>query len=135
MAYSTALDGPGVFSLERVQEFFKKMKLPLTKVIVKQDYFDKYLYKKGSSENQRFYNFVTNSKLCPVIGAMRLIPKTGNWDCHAMVVDKAIQDGTDWYFQCKNTYKENPRVFVGHASHQSIEWKTYDAIIISFERK
>ena len=134
MAYSTALDGPGVFSLGQVQLFFKKMKLDLSKVIIKQDYFDRNLYLKGSRENKKFYDFVTSSKLCPVIGAMKQNPKTKNWITHAMVVDKAIQDGTDWYFQCKNTYKKTPQVFVGNAS-QKWPWKTFDAIIISFDRK
>ena len=135
MAYSTALDGPGVFSLGQVQLFFKKIKLDLSEVEIKQDYFDRNLYRKGSAENQRFHDFVTSSKLCPVIGAMRKIPGINEWETHAMVVDKAIPNGSDWYFQCKNTFKSNPQVFVGHASHQSIVWKTYDAIIISFARK
>ena len=135
MAYSTALDGPGIFSLERIQEFFKKMKIDVSEVEIKHDYFNDNLYTKGTSENQRFYDFVTSSKLCPVIGAMKWIPKIKDWASHAMVVDKAIPDGNDWYFQCKNTYKDTPQVFVGHASHKSIEWKTYDAIIISFDRK
>ena len=109
------------------------MKIDLFKIEIKHDYFNRNLYRKGTRENQRFYDFVTSSKLCPVIGAMRLIPRTNEWETHAMVVDKAIQDGTDWYFQCKNTYKKTPQVFVGNAS-QKWPWKTYDAIIISFDR-
>ena len=124
MKYSTALDDPGIFNLERVQEFFKKMKLDLSKVIIKQDYFE--LYNPRSRDYRRFYNFVKNSKLCPVIGA--------NGSSHAMVVDKAIQYGTDWYFQCKNTYKDNPQVFVGHVIPFLPVSFTYDAIIISFDR-
>ena len=129
MAYSTALDGPGIFSLERVQLFFEKMKLDLAKVVIKQDYFE--LFDESSRDYQRFYNFVIHTKLCPVIAADHIVTN----DCHAMVVDKAIQHGAEWYFQCKNTYKANPQVFVGHASHQSIEFEPYDAIIISFARK
>ena len=52
-----------------------------------------------------------------------------------MVVDNAIQQGDEWYFQCKNTYKNDPQTFVGHISHQLIEYTPYDAIIISFDRK
>ena len=124
MAYSTVLDGPGVFSLGQVQLFFKKMKLDLSKVIVNQDYFQ--LFNPRSHDYQRFYDFVTDSKLCPVIGA--------NASRHAMVVDKAIQHGTGWYFQCKNTYKDRPKVLVGHVVPFSPESFPYDAIIISFDR-
>ena len=60
MAYPTALDGPGILSLERIQLFFEKMKLPLSKVIIEQDYFE--LYNKSDPDYQRFYNFVTQSK-------------------------------------------------------------------------
>ena len=126
MAYSAALDGPGIFNLERIQLFFKKMKLPLSKVIIKQDYFE--LYDPSLSDNQRFADFVRQSKLCPVIGAVN--PTSS----HAMVVDKAMQHGTGWYFQCKNSYKANPQVFVGHQNLASIEFKPYDAIIISFDK-
>ena len=124
MAYSTALDGPGVFSLGQVQLFFKKMNLDLSKVIVNQDYFQ--LFDPRSPDCRRFYDFVTNSKLCPVIGA--------NGSSHAMVVDKAIKHGRGWYFQCKNTYKSRPRVLVGHVIPFSPESFPYDAIIISFDR-
>ena len=82
MAFSTALDGPGVFSLVQVQEFFKKMGLDLSKVIIKQDYFQ--LFNPASPDYRRFYDFVTDSKLCPVIGA--------NNSSHAMVVDKAAKE-------------------------------------------
>ena len=51
-----------------------------------------------------------------------------------MVVDKAIQYGTGWYFQCKNTYKDNPQVFVGHVIPFLPVSFPYDAIIISFDR-
>ena len=119
----------GIFSLERIQEFFKEMKLYLAKLVVKQDYFE--LFDESSRDYQRFYNFVIHSKLCPVIAADHIL----NNSCHAMVVDKAIQHGSEWYFQCKNTYKANPQVFVGHASHHSIEFKPYDAIMIYFDRK
>ena len=101
MAYSTALDGPGIFNLERVQLFFIKMRLDLSKVIIKQDYFE--LYDPGLSDNQRFADFVRQSKLCPVIGAVKYNPAINDWDSHAMVVDKAMSHGTEWYFQCKNS--------------------------------
>jgi hypothetical protein len=126
MKYPTALDGPGIFNLERVRLFFKKMNLPLFKVIIKQDYFE--LYDLRLSDNQRFANFVQQSKLCPVIGAVN--PQSG----HAMVVDSAIPHGNTWYFQCKNTYKGDPLVYVGHQNLPFIEYKPDDAIIISFER-
>ena len=61
MAFSTALDGPGIFSLEQVQLFFQKMKLPLAKVIIEQDYFD--LYDGYHPDYQRFYDFVRQTKL------------------------------------------------------------------------
>lgn len=129
MKYSTALDGPGVFSLGQVQLFFKKMKLDLSKVIIKQDYFNLYAdYYQTSIDYRRFYNFVTDSKLCPVIGA--------NDSSHAMVVDKEIKHdaGYGWYFQCKNTYKDNPQALVGHVIPFSPEYFPRDAIIISFDR-
>ena len=128
MAYSTALDGPGILSLERVQLFFEKMRLPLSKVIIDQEYFE--LYDPRLNDYHRFHNFVRHTKLCPVIAAIEIASNC----CHAMVVDKAIQYGTEWYFQCKNTYKANPQVFVGHLSLQSIEFTPFDAIIISFDR-
>lgn len=124
MKYSTALDGPGVFSLGQVQLFFKKMNLDLSNVIIKQDYFQ--LFNPRSNDYRRFYNFVTSTKLCPVIGT--------NASSHAMVVDNAIQHGTGWYFQCKNTYKSNPQALVGHIIPFSPELFPYDAIIISFDR-
>lgn len=126
MAFSTALDGPGVFNLERIQLFFKKMKLPLSKVIIKHDYFE--LYHPSLSDNQRFADFVRQSKLCPVIGAVN--SQSG----HGMVVDSAIPHGNTWYFQCKNTYKDDPLVFVGHQNLPFIQYKPEDAIIISFDR-
>ena len=133
MAYSTALDGPGIFSLERVQLFFKKMKLDLSKVIIKQDHFN--LEDPKSRDYRRFYDFVNQSKLCPVIAADPLHTLC----LHAMVVDKAIQYGTEWYFQCKNTYKDTPKVFVAHLSTHLkgplITYKPYEAIIISFDKK
>ena len=100
------------------------MKLDLSKVIIEQDYFQ--LFNPRSADYRRFYDFVTRTKLCPVIGA--------NASSHAMVVDKAIQHGTEWYFQCKNTYKSNPQVMVGHIVPFPPESFPYDAIIISFDR-
>ena len=130
MAYSTALDGPGILSLERVQLFFKKMRLPLSKVIIKQDYF--WLYDEYDPDNQRFLDFVNQTKLCPVIAAEDI----ASGDCHAMVVDKAIQHGSEWYFQCKNTDKTNPQVCVAHMSTglQFLQYIPGDAAIISFDR-
>ena len=50
-----------------------------------------------------------------------------------MVVDKAIPNGSyTWYFQCKNSYKADPQVMVGHLN--MIEFEPCDAIIISFDR-
>jgi len=41
MIHGTALDSTGLFQLERVQEFFKKMKIPLDQVkFDKSEYFD-----------------------------------------------------------------------------------------------
>ena len=124
MKHPTALDGPGVFSLGQVLLFFEKMKIDLAKVNIKQDYFQ--LFNPQSPDYRRFYDFVSASKLCPVIGA--------NGSSHAMVVDKAIQLGTRWYFRCKNTYKSKPQVLVGHVIPFSPESFPYDAIIISFDR-
>lgn len=129
MAYSTALDGPGIFSLERIQLFFAKMNLLLSKVIIKQDYFDLY---DQQSDYKRFVDFVRQSKLCPVLGAVKYDPAYMEWDSHAMVIDKAIPNGTEWHFQCKNSYKANPQVLVGH--QQTFDFKPFDAIIISFDR-
>ena len=50
-----------------------------------------------------------------------------------MVVDKGIQQGDEWYFQCKNTYKSDPQTFVGHCDGK--KYNPFDAIIISFDRK
>ena len=61
MAFPTALDGPGIFSLERIQLFFKKMKISLSKVIIKQDYFD--IEFADDSDNQRLFDFVAQTKL------------------------------------------------------------------------
>ena len=52
-----------------------------------------------------------------------------------MVIDGAEEKDGEWYFQCKNTYKNDPQVFVGHAELHFIEYKPFDAIIISFDRK
>ena len=60
MAFPTALDGPGIFSLERVQLFFNKMKLPLSQVVVEQDYFE--MEYPDYPDNQRLYDFVNTSK-------------------------------------------------------------------------
>ena len=133
MKYPTALDGPGLFNLERVQLFFQKMKVDLSKVIINQKYFE--LNNPQLNAYKQFYAFVQQTKLCPVIAADHIVTDS----CHAMVVDKAIQHGTDWYFQCKNTYKSNPKALVGHINlrswFQSIEYKPYDAICISFDKK
>ena len=126
MVYSTALDGPGIFNLERVQFFFQKMNLPLSNVIINHDYYK--LKDPLSSDNQRFADFVEKSKLCPVIGGLNA--RSG----HAMVVDKAIPHGSECFFQCKNSYKAKPQVFVGHQNLPLIEFKPLDAIIISFDR-
>ena len=128
MTYPTALDGPGIFSLERVQLFFEKMKLDLSMVIIKQEYFE--LYTECHTDYQQFYDFVQQTKLCPVIRAEEIA--SNYW--HAMVVDKAIQHGSQCYFQCKNTYKAKPQVFVGHLSLPKIEFTPFDAIVISFAR-
>ena len=128
MAYSTALDGPGIFSLERVQLFFKKMKLDLSKVNIKQEHFN--LANPKSADYKKFHEFVIQSELCPVIAADPLHTLC----LHAMVVDKVIQHGTEWYFQCKNTYKSNPQVMVGHIVPFPPKSFPYDAIIISFDR-
>ena len=40
MVSKTALDGKGIFQLGLIQDFFKKMKLPLSQVKVEGDYFD-----------------------------------------------------------------------------------------------
>ena len=40
---------------------------------------------------------------------------------YAMVVDKAVQNGNEWYYQCKNSYKSKPQVFVGHQNLPSVK--------------
>ena len=93
MAYSTALDGPGILSLERVRLFFEKMKLPISKLVIKQKYFK--LFDEHHPDYHAFHNFVTQTKLCPVIAAYEI----ASGDCHAMVVDTAAQHYFTWYFQ------------------------------------
>ena len=69
------------------------------------------------------------------IGLERYDEDEDTEEIHAMVIDGAEEQDGEWYFQCKNTYKNNPQVFVGHAELHFIEYKPFDAIIISFDRK
>ena len=40
MLYDTVLSGKGIFELERVLEFFRKMKIPVDQITVEGDQFD-----------------------------------------------------------------------------------------------
>ena len=40
MTNKTALDGEGIFQLGLIQDFFKKMKIPISKIKIIGDYFD-----------------------------------------------------------------------------------------------
>ena len=80
---------------------------------------------------QRFYDFMTQSKLCPVVATLN----------HAMVVDSAkfsrryIGPPTR-YYQCKNTYPNNRRILVCPTwpiPDPSFEF-IYNAIIIQFSK-
>ena len=134
MANETALDGPGVFNLGQVKLFFKKMKIDLSQIEIKQHHF--FLLRDYEEIFpqifQEFYDLVTQTKLCPVIGTQhRHNARTG----HAMVVDHVVEHGDKWFLQCKNSYKHNPTVFVGNLDLPKITYRPSEAIILHFERK
>jgi hypothetical protein len=57
MIHETAMDGKGIFNLDIVQKFFKKMKVPLDQIKVKGDFFD--FKNLGSVEEKRnCFNFI-----------------------------------------------------------------------------
>ena len=56
MIHGTAMDLKGIFHLEIVQQFFKKMKIPLDQVKVEGDFFD---FNLGPVEETRnCFNFI-----------------------------------------------------------------------------
>ena len=72
MIHKTAIDGMGIFQLGLIQDFFKKMKIPLSNVKVIGEYFDLDLRYRASSDFDtdfpRFHLSITAQGLCPVVG-------------------------------------------------------------------
>lgn len=103
LAYPTALDGPGIHSLEQVTTFFNKMNLSWSKVDIKEKCFS--LKDENDSGNQDLVRFVELTKLCPVMGAYRIIyPAKNEHGFHTMVVDKAEKNGSRFNYHCKNSW-------------------------------
>ena len=130
MISKTALDGEGIFQLGLVQDFFKKMNIPLSQIKVVGDFFD--LDERYSTYEQDFPRFhkVVADGLCPAVKTVI------NSEPHGVVIDQFI--GVDRYnkpyYNCKNTNRNERNIRVGYSNHPDI-YPLYEAVLIQFERK
>ena len=161
MTNKTAVDGKGIFQLGLIQDFFKKMKIPISEIKIIGDYFDldchynrnfrkeilrnsfEYLCLHNSSGVAEIQHFII--KFRNLIRFHNLIEKTGlcpaaktviNTEPHGVVIDKFIdldRRGNP-YYNCKNTNKNNRNVRVGFSDHPDI-YPLIEAVLIRFERK
>ena len=137
MISKTALDGEGIFQLGLIQDFFKKMKIPLSNVKVIGEYFDLDLRFRDSSNFdthfQRFHNFIVNWRLCPAVGIRIRFNKHPDPAPHSVVIDSlaGFDDYGDPYYKCKNTDKKDKKIKVGFSKDT---YPIYEAILIQFKK-
>ena len=127
MIYKTPIDGIGIFNLGIIQDFFKKMKIPLSKVKVIGEYFDLDMRFKTEFERDfpRFHELVTVQGLCPAVGTVK----------HSVVIDQyvGLDDSGKPYYRCKNTDKNDRKINVGFSNLPDIH-QIHEAILIQFEK-
>ena len=140
MIYKTPIDGIGIFQLGIIQYFFKKMKVPLTKVKVNGEYFDLDLRYRETSEFDthfpRFHNLIAVQGLCPAVGTEIRFDGVSELVPHSVVVDKFVDSGGIGYsyYRCKNTDKNDKKINVGFSNRSDLN-PIYEAILIQFEKK
>jgi len=123
--HGTALGEKGIFSLERIREFFEKMKIPIEQIKIDTLYFN------NEQTNQKmisnFYNLVRTWEICP---AATIFGGDENNPYHVVTIDSTLPNEQ---YQAKNTSKNNKKITLSHYGDDINCSPTYDAIIISFK--
>jgi len=123
MLHGTALSEKGILTLERIQEFFEKMKIPIDQIKVEGGTFN------FEGANQQtisgFYNLVKTKKFCP---AATCYDNAIN-SYHVVTIDSPLPN---WKYQAKNTFKDNKKIILSHDSNDINCSQIFDAIIIRF---
>ena len=125
MIHETALGEKGIFSLERIREFFEKMKIPIEQIKIDGGTFNF----EGADQKMisDFYNLVSKRRLCPAA----TIYDYANQLYHVVTIDSPLPN-QQYYYQAKNTSKNNKKIIIGHYSNDINCAQIFDAIIIRF---
>ena len=131
MIHGTALGEKGIFSLERIREFFEKMKIPIEQIKIKGGYFDS--QEADDKKISDFYKEVGTGKFCP---AATIVDDKNN--LHVVTIDSALPNRK---YQAKNTFENNKKITLSHYRDDRNRFSNwifksyiiYDAIIIRFE--
>ena len=136
MIFKTPIDGIGIFQLGIIQDFFKKMKIPPSKVKVIGKYFD--LDMRYKTEFKRdfpiFHNSIAVQGLCPAVGITIYFDGIPEPVPHSAVID-SVAGSDDYggpYYRCKNTDKNDRKINVGFSNQSNIH-PIHEAILIQFE--
>ena len=125
MIHGTALSEKGILSLERIREFFEKMKIPIEQIKIDSLYFN---YEEADEQKiSEFYNLVGTWKFCP---AATIFSGDVNNFYHVVTIDSALPNRK---YQAKNTFKNNKKITLSHYGDDINCSPIYDAIIISFK--
>ena len=137
MIHKTAIDDMGIFHLGLIQDFFKKMRIPLSKVKVIGEYFDLDLrYKKEFAKYfPRFHKSIVENDLCPVVGTRMHFTSHSEPIPHSAVIDSFVASDSKGYpiYRCKNTNKNDRKINVGFSNRSDI-YQMHEAILIQFEK-
>ena len=125
MLHGSALDERGIFSLERIREFFEKMKIPIDEIKIEGGV----LNFEGANQQTitAFYNLVRERKLCPAA----TIYDYANKLYHVVTIDSPLPN-QKYYYQAKNTSKNDKKMIISHYSNDINCAQILDAIIIRF---
>ena len=135
MIYKTPIDDVGLFQLGIIQDFFKRMKIPLSEVKVSGEYFDLDMRFMTEFERDfpRFHEFIAVQGLCPVVGTRIRLNSNFQLVPHSVVIDTFVarDDAGFPYYRCKNTDKNDRKLNVGFSNRPDV-YPIFEAILIQF---
>ena len=103
MIHGTALGEKGILTLERIREFFEKMKIPIDQIKIEGGFFDS--EQADEQKISEFYNLVGRRKFCPAA----TIYDDANQLYHVVTMDSPLPNRK---YQAKNTFKNNKKIIL-----------------------